>query len=84
MPTCLKTENPGVCLTEGFILLRATSKRLTDNDSPYTIGQFGSGNKHAVNVLLRAKLYSPSRSRARRIRVRWLPKVSGPSISTSG
>ena len=25
--------------------------------SPYTIGQFGSGNKHAVNVLLRAKLF---------------------------
>jgi hypothetical protein len=30
---------------------------LADNDSPYTIGQFGSGNKHALNVLLRAKLY---------------------------
>jgi hypothetical protein len=57
MPTYLKIENPGVCPTEGFILLGATSKRLADNDSPYTIGQFGSGNKHAVNVLLRAKLY---------------------------
>ena len=58
MATFLKIENPGVCPTEGFILLGATSKRLADNDSPYTIGQFGSGNKHAVNVLLRAKLYS--------------------------
>ena len=57
MATYLKIENPGVCPTEGFILLGATSKRLADNDSPFTIGQFGSGNKHAVNVLLRAKLY---------------------------
>ena len=57
MPTYLKIENPGVCPVEGFILLGATSKRLADNDSPYTIGQFGSGGKHAVNVLLRAKLY---------------------------
>lgn len=57
MATYLKIENPGVCPVEGFILLGATSKRLADNDSPYTIGQFGSGNKHAVNVLLRAKLF---------------------------
>ena len=57
MATFLKIENPGVCPTEGFILLGATSKRLADSDSPYTIGQFGSGNKHAVNVLLRAKLF---------------------------
>jgi hypothetical protein len=57
MATYLKIENPGVCPTEGFIILGATSKRLADNDSPFTIGQFGSGNKHAVNVLLRAKLY---------------------------
>lgn len=57
MATYLKIENPGVCPVEGFILLGATSKRLADNDSPYTIGQFGSGNKHALNVLLRAKLY---------------------------
>lgn len=57
MATYLKIENPGVCPVEGFLLLGATSKRLADNDSPYTIGQFASGNKHAVNVLLRAKLY---------------------------
>ena len=54
MATFLKIENPGVCPVEGFILLGATSKRLADNDSPYCIGQFGSGNKHAINVLLRA------------------------------
>ena len=57
MATYLKIENPGVCPTEGFILLGASSKRLTDNESPYTIGQFGSGNKHSVNMLLRAKLF---------------------------
>ena len=57
MATYLKIENPGVCPVEGFLLLGATSKRLADNDSPYTIGQFGSGNKLSVNVLLRAKLY---------------------------
>ena len=57
MSTFLKIENSGVCPVEGFILLGATSKRLADNDSPYTVGQFGSGNKHALNVLLRAKLF---------------------------
>ena len=56
MATFLKIENPGVCPTEGFILLGATSKRLADNESPYTVGQFGSGTKHSVNLLLRAKL----------------------------
>src|SRR5208282_2071873 len=56
MATFLKIENVGVCPVEGFILLGATSKRLADNDSPYTVGQFGSGNKHALNVLLRANL----------------------------
>ena len=45
MATYLKIENPGVCPTEGFILLGATSKRLADNDSPYCIGQFGSGQQ---------------------------------------
>ena len=57
MATYLRIENPGVCPIEGFILLGATSKRLADSDSPYCIGQFGSGNKHAVNVLIRAKLF---------------------------
>ena len=36
MATYLKIENPGVCPIEGFILLGATSKRLADNDSPYS------------------------------------------------
>ena len=45
MATYLKIENPGICPVEGFILLGATSKRLADNDSPYCIGQFGSGQQ---------------------------------------
>lgn len=57
MATYLKIENPGVCPTEGFILLGATSKRLADNDSPFTVGCFGSGTKLSTNLLLRAKLY---------------------------
>ena len=57
MATFLKIENPGVCPPEGFILLGATSKRLANDQSPFTIGQFGSGGKYSVNVLLRAKLY---------------------------
>jgi hypothetical protein len=56
MATYLKIENPGVCPVEGFILLGATSKRLVDNESLFTVGQFGSGGKLSVNVLLRAKL----------------------------
>lgn len=56
MAKYLKIENSGVCPTEGFILWGATSKRL-EVDCPYTIGQFGSGNKHGVNVLLRNELY---------------------------
>lgn len=57
MATYLKIENPGVCPVEGFILLGATSKRLVDNESRFTVGQFGSGGKLGVNVLLRAKLH---------------------------
>ena len=48
----LKIENPGICPVEGFTLLGATSKR----GNASLIGQFGSGNKHAAGVLLRAGL----------------------------
>ena len=51
---CLKIENPGVCPIEGFTLLGASSK--SGSTSPFCIGQFGSGNKHAAGVLLRAGL----------------------------
>lgn len=54
MTKYLKIENPGVCPEEGFILLGASSK--SGSKSPYCIGQFGSGNKHAAGVLLRAEL----------------------------
>ena len=57
MATFLKIENPGVCPVEGFILLGATSKRLADDASQFTVGCFGSGGKLAANVLLRTKLY---------------------------
>jgi hypothetical protein len=51
MTAYLKIENPGVCPIEGFTVLGATSK--SDNSAPGTIGCFGSGNKHAISVLLR-------------------------------
>jgi hypothetical protein len=46
----LKIENPGVAPVEGFYLLGATTK---NSDDENTIGQFGSGNKHAVALCLR-------------------------------
>jgi hypothetical protein len=42
-------QNPGICPTEGFTLLGASTKR----DKAGQIGKFGSGNKHGVNVCLR-------------------------------
>jgi len=45
----LKIENPGVCPLEGFIILGLSTARADES----LIGQFGTGNKHAVNVLLR-------------------------------
>ena len=47
-------QNPGVAPVEGFTLLGVSTTRGCGVDG--TIGQFGSGNKHAVNVLLRAGL----------------------------
>ena len=46
----LKIENLGVAPVEGFYLLGATTK---SSDDENTIGQFGSGNKHAVALCLR-------------------------------
>jgi len=48
----LMIQNPGVCPVEGFTVLGVSSSRGQDK----CIGQFGSGNKHAVNLLLRHKL----------------------------
>lgn len=49
MTAYLMIQNPGICPTEGFTLLGASTKRGSDN----SIGKFGSGNKHGVNVCLR-------------------------------
>ena len=48
----LLIQNPGVAPTEGYTLLGLSTSR----DVAGTIGQFGSGAKHAINVLLRKKL----------------------------
>ena len=51
MPVYLKIENIGVCPPEGFTVLGVS---LADKSSHQgVIGQFGSGNKHGVAVLLR-------------------------------
>ena len=47
-------QNPGVAPIEGFTLLGVSTTR--DCGVEGAIGQFGSGNKHAINVLLRAGL----------------------------
>jgi len=50
----LLVQNPGVAPTEGFTLLGVSTTRGCGVEG--TIGQFGSGTKHAINVLLRAGL----------------------------
>jgi hypothetical protein len=47
-------QNPGVAPVEGFTLLGVSTTRGCGVEG--AIGQFGSGNKHAINVLLRAGL----------------------------
>ena len=48
----LCVQNPGVAPVEGFTLLGVSTSR----GETGTIGQFGSGAKHAINTLLRAGL----------------------------
>lgn len=50
----LQIQNPGIAPVEGFTLLGVSTTR--DCGVEGTIGQFGSGTKHAINVLLRAGL----------------------------
>ncbi len=50
----LKIENPGVAPVEGYTLLGVSTTR--NCGVAGTIGQFGSGAKHAINTLLRAGL----------------------------
>lgn len=46
----LKIENPGVAPVECFTVLGCSTSRFSGNDD--VSGQFGSGLKHAVNILL--------------------------------
>lgn len=46
----LKIENKGVAPIEGFTHLGCSTSRFSDNND--VSGQFGSGSKHAVNLLL--------------------------------
>lgn len=54
MPAYLKIENVDVCPPEGFTVLGVSLADTSNHDG--VIGQFGSGNKHAVAVLLRHQL----------------------------
>src|SRR5436309_10843391 len=54
MPAYLKIENIGVCPPEGFTVLGVSLADTSNHEG--VIGQFGSGNKHAVAVLLRHQL----------------------------
>ena len=54
MPAFLKIENPGQAPIEGFTVLGVSLADTSNNVG--VIGQFGSGNKHAVAVLLRNEL----------------------------
>jgi hypothetical protein len=47
-------QNLGIAPTEAFTLLGASNTR--DDSTAGTIGQFGTGAKHAINVLLRVGL----------------------------
>lgn len=53
----LKIENPGVAPTECFTLLGCSTSRYSDNAD--VTGQFGTGVKHAINLLL-SRGYSPT------------------------
>src|SRR4051794_26905743 len=54
MPAFLKIENIGVCPPEGFTVLGVSLADKSEHQG--VIGQFGSGNKHGVALLLRNEL----------------------------
>ena len=54
MTAYLKIENVGACPPEGFTVLGVSLADTSDRQG--VIGQFGSGNKHGVAVLLRNDL----------------------------
>ena len=54
MPAYLKIENPGQAPVEGFTVLGISLADTSSNVG--VIGQFGSGSKHSIAVLLRHDL----------------------------
>lgn len=54
MSAYLKIENIGVCPPEGFTVLGVSLADTSNREG--VIGQFGSGNKHGIAVLLRNEL----------------------------
>jgi len=52
----LRIQNKGVAPLEGFTLLGMSMTRNDEENSSDTIGEFGSGTKHAINLLLRKGL----------------------------
>ena len=72
----LCVQNPGVAPVEGFTLLGVSTTRDCGVDG--AIGQFGSGNKHAINVLLRAGLRSLSTA----ARLAWISKPGTTRLTT--
>src|SRR5579871_5559470 len=54
MTAYLKIENVGVCPPEGFTVFGVSLADTSNNSG--VIGQFGSGSKHSVAVLLRNEL----------------------------
>jgi hypothetical protein len=47
----LKIENKGEAPVEGYLLLGVSTTR--ESKDKRTIGQFGSGSKHAISLMLR-------------------------------
>jgi hypothetical protein len=54
MPAFLKIENVGVCPPDAFTVLGVSMA--DTNNTPGVIGQFGSGSKHSIALLLRNEL----------------------------
>jgi hypothetical protein len=52
----LMIQNPGVAPEAAFTLFGASNKKNHEFDNPRLIGQFGSGNKHAMLTMLRFQI----------------------------
>jgi hypothetical protein len=69
----LRIVSPTVCPVEGFTVLGVSSSRGKES----MIGQFGSGNKHAVNLLLRHRINPLIYCGTTRLEFFTVPKVMG-------